>query len=66
MSDYTKHHDHKRKSRYIARHRKDLKTKNPVRAGYLSMFILWNKKSLNASIKDYRRRLNNYNRTGKF
>jgi hypothetical protein len=30
------------------------------------MFILWNKKSLQASISDYRRRLGIYNRTGKF
>ena len=66
MSDLTKHHDITRKNRYIFRHHKDLGTGNPVRAGYLSMFILWNKSSLQASISDYRRRLGVYNRTGKF
>jgi hypothetical protein len=66
MSDYRKHKDPNRKKRYITRHRKDLGTKNPARAGFLSMFILWNKKSLGASVADYRRRLNIYNRTGKF
>ena len=66
MSDFTKHHDTIRRNRYIFRHHKDLKTNDPVRAGYLSMFVLWNKPSLQASISDYRRRLNVYNKTGKF
>ena len=66
MSDLTKHKDKKRRNRYIFRHNKDLGTRNPARAGYLSMFILWNKPSLQASIADYRRRLGVYNRTGKF
>ena len=66
MSDNTKHKNKERRNRYISRHRKDLGTGDPTRAGYLSMFILWNKKTLSASIADYRRRLNIYNRTGKF
>ena len=66
MSDYTKHKDISRRNRYIFRHHKDLGTNNPARAGYLSMFVLWNKKSLQASIADYKRRLSTYNRTGKF
>ena len=66
MSDLTKHHDNDRKKRYISRHLKDLGTGDPSRAGYLSMFVLWNKPSLQASISDYRRRLGVYNRTGKF
>lgn len=66
MSDFTKHHDTTRRNRYIKRHLKDLRTGNPLRAGYLSMFILWNKKSLKASIADYRRRLNIYNKSGRF
>ena len=66
MSDFTKHKDLLRRNRYIKRHLKDLGTGDPTRAGYLSMFILWNKKGLSASIADYRRRLNTYNRTGKF
>jgi len=66
MSDFTKHHDITRRNRYIKRHLKDLRTGNPIRAGYLSMFILWNKKSFSSSVADYRRRLNIYNRTGSF
>jgi hypothetical protein len=65
-NDYTKHHDIKRRNRYIFRHQKDTKTGDPSRAGYLSLFVLWNKPSLQGSIADYRRRLNVYNRTGKF
>ena len=56
-SDYTKHKDIVRRNRYIFRHHKDLKG-DPTRAGYLSMFILWNKPSLQSSIADYRKRLN--------
>jgi curved DNA-binding protein CbpA len=54
------------KNHYVFRHNKDLGTGDPSRAGFLSMFVLWNKPSLQASIADYRRRLNVYNRTGKF
>ncbi len=43
---------------YIQRHTKDLRTKDFTRAGVLSMFILWgNKPNLEASIKDYKRRI---------
>ena len=66
MSDYTIHKNKLRRSRYIFRHHKDLKTGDPTRAGYLSMFILWNKPNLKSSIADYRRRLGIYNKTGKF
>jgi hypothetical protein len=66
MSDFTKHTDVKRRDNYISRHKKDLQTKDPTRAGYLSMYILWNKKTFKASLSDYKRRLNIYNRSGKF
>jgi hypothetical protein len=66
MSDFTKHKDINRRNRYIKRHLKDLNTNDPTRAGYLSMFILWNKKSLKDSINDYKRRINIYNKTNKF
>ena len=66
MSDFTIHKDTERRERYISRHKKDLKTGDPMRAGYLSMYILWNKPSLQASITDFKRRLNVYNKTGKF
>ena len=66
MSDYTKHHDIERRSRYITRHKKDLRTNDPTRAGYLSMYVLWNKPTISGSISDYRKRLGQYNKTGKF
>lgn len=66
MSDYTLHKDIDRRNRYISRHLKDLDTGDPTRAGYLSMFVLWNKPSFSASVKDYKARLSVYNKIGKF
>ena len=66
MSDYTIHKDKERRERYISRHKKDLRTKDPMKPGYLSMYILWNKPTIKASLADYKRRLNVYNKTGKF
>ena len=66
MSDYTIHKDKERRERYISRHKKDLRTNDPMKPGYLSMYILWNKPSVKASLADYKRRLNIYNKTGKF
>lgn len=65
-SDYTKHKDRERRNRYIFRHLKDTKTFDPSRAGFLSLFILWNKTSFRASVQDYKRRLSAYNKSGKF
>tara|TARA_R110001592_G_scaffold59056_7_gene179050 strand:+ start:5456 stop:7150 length:1695 start_codon:yes stop_codon:yes gene_type:complete len=66
MSDFTLHKDRERRERYISRHKKDLRTGDPMKPGYLSMYILWNKPSLKTSLADYKRRLNVYNRTSKF
>jgi hypothetical protein len=51
------HKDTSLKKNYVARHKQDLKTNDPKRAGYLSMFLLWNKPTLDSSIKDYNRRV---------
>ena len=56
-STYIDHKDKLKRKNYIARHKRDLRTTDPQRAGYLSLFLLWNKETLNASIKDYNRRL---------
>ena len=56
--------DHKNKilrKNYIKRHLKDLKTNDYKRAGYLSLFLLWNKETLNESIKDFNKRIKNNN-----
>ena len=41
------------------RHKKDLRTNDPKRAGYLSYFILWGEsKSLRENVKSYKKRFN--------
>lgn len=54
-SDYTKHRDPERKQRYINRHRKNENWEDPFSAGALSLYILWNKPTLKASILDYKK-----------
>ena len=56
--DFTITKNVEQKNRYQTRHRKDLDTKDPSRAGYLSWYILWNKPTLTESIRDYRQRFN--------
>ena len=56
MSDYTIHKDDKRKQNYLARHKAREDWNNPMTAGALSRWILWHKKSLNASIKDFKKK----------
>ena len=65
-ADYTTHKDKERRSRYWQRHRKDLNTGRPWMPGYLSFFVLWNKKTVGASVDDYKRRLRHWNNTGYF
>ena len=57
MTDYLKSKDKERRKRYRARHKKDLKTNDFTRAGYLSYYILWgDKTNLKDAIKDYKKR----------
>ena len=56
-SDYTMHHDDARKERYLKRHRAREHWNDLESPGALSRYILWNKKSLSASVRDYKRRL---------
>jgi hypothetical protein len=58
MDDYTLTGDVEARERYRSRHRKDLETNDPTRAGYLAWYILWNKPTIRESIKDYRARFN--------
>jgi hypothetical protein len=46
------------RDRYRTRHKKDLDTKDPTRAGYLAYYLLWNKETLTESIKDYKKKFN--------
>lgn len=56
MSDFTKHRDIQRKERYLKRHKKNENWNNPLTAGALSRWILWNKPTLSASVEDFERR----------
>jgi hypothetical protein len=56
--DYTMHHDRARREKYRRRHRKDLQTRDPTRAGFLSYFLLWGPSvSLAKNIANYRHAL---------
>ena len=55
MDDYTITHDKAQRSRYRQRHKKDLHTGDPTRAGFLSYYVLWgNSPSVRANIKSYK------------
>jgi hypothetical protein len=56
MSDYTLHHDARRKERYIQRHVSHEHWTRPDTAGTLARYVLWNKPTRSASIADYKRR----------
>lgn len=58
MSDYTQHKDIKRKELYEARHKVREDWTDPKTAGFWSKWILWNKLSLEASLKDTLKRFN--------
>lgn len=58
MSDYTIHKDPERMKRYLKRHRKNEDWNNPMSAGALSRWILWNKPSYKESVDDFIERFN--------
>jgi hypothetical protein len=47
-----------KRKKYIARHKKNENWNDFMSAGSLSKYILWNKKTLKASIADYKKRFN--------
>lgn len=57
-SDFTMHKDHERMERYITRHRsRENWGKSGIHsAGFWSRWLLWNKPSLTASIRDIEQR----------
>ena len=56
--DFTMHQSEERKTAYIRRHQANENFNNPLTAGALSRWILWNKPTLKASIADFRKRFN--------
>ncbi len=53
-SDYTIHGDDDRKEQYLARHEANERWDDPFTAGSLAKNLLWNKKTLKASIADFK------------
>lgn len=59
MDDYTITKDKEQRKRYRDRHKKDLSTKDPTKAGYLSYYILWgDSTSRTQNIASYKKRFN--------
>ena len=57
-STYIDHNDEKKKDAYIARHKVNENWNDPTTAGSLARYILWNKKTLSASISDFKQKFN--------
>ena len=62
-SDMTQHKDEERKKRYVERHRKreDWTASGYKTAGFYAKHILWNKPTIQSSIKDINKRFENLN-----
>ena len=59
MDDYTLTKDKMQRERYRTRHKKDLETGDPTKAGFLSYYILWgDSTSRAANISSYKKRFN--------
>jgi len=56
--DFTVHKDENRKELYLDRHRETEDWNNPLTAGALSRWILWNKPTIRGSTIDFKRRFN--------
>ena len=57
MDDYLHTGDKEQRKRYRERHKKDMETGDPTRAGYLSMFILWgDSQNFEKNLAAYKRR----------
>ena len=58
-SDFTRHKDEERKRNYIARHKVNQNWNDYNTAGFWAKNILWNKSSIEESIKDTDRKFKN-------
>lgn len=56
--DFTQHKDPERKKRYILRHEKNEDWNDPTTAGFFAKWVLWNKPTIEESIKDIKKRFN--------
>lgn len=56
-TDYLLSKEKDRRERYRSRHKKDLTTRDPTRAGFLSYYLLWGEStSLRTNISNYKKR----------
>ena len=56
-SDFTKHGDEERKKRYLQRHsNEDHSISNALSPAFLAKNILWNKRTVQASVQDLNKR----------
>ena len=60
-SDFTQHKNLLRKERYLQRHSKNEDWNSPLTAGFYSRWLLWNKPTLEESIRDTNSRFKNIN-----
>ena len=56
IHDFTQHRDPVRKQRYLARHAPREDWSEPMTAGALARWVLWNKETLREGVADYLRR----------
>ena len=57
-STFIDHKDEAKKKAYLARHRVNENWDDPMTAGALSRWILWNKKTFTESVNDFKKRFN--------
>ena len=60
-SDFTKHKDEERKERYIARHKVNQDWKDYKTSGMWAKNILWNRPTIEASVRDTNNKFPNLN-----
>jgi hypothetical protein len=56
--DLTQHHDRRRRTLYLARHRKNENWNDPMTAGALSRWILWETPNLEQNVRLFKKRFN--------
>ena len=57
-STFIDHKDEEKKKNYLARHKNRENWNDPLTAGSLARWLLWNLKTLSASISDFKKRFN--------
>lgn len=58
---YIDHQDKQMRTTYIKRHLKDLRSDDYKTAGFLSLFLIWNKEPISDSIGDLNKRIKTNN-----